>query len=89
MNTREIEMAKDVIATDMAEIIPLDTLKTSAYASSKIVAGQELNMGDLGALFAVNDYFQQRLGRCVFSSIEQAAIGDALEKYGVIYVETH
>ena len=46
-------------------------------------------MGDLGALFAVNDYFQQRLGRCVFSSIEQAAIGDALEKYGVIYVETH
>jgi len=89
MNAREIEMAEDVVATDMAKIIPFDTLKTSAYASSKSVAGQELDMDDLGALFAVNDYFQQRLGRCVFSSIEQAAIGDALEKHGVIYVETH
>ena len=89
MGAREIEMAKDVIATDMAEVIPFDTLKTSAYASRKIVAGQQLDMDDLGALFAVNDYFQQRLGHSVFSSIERAAIGDALEKHGIVYVETH
>lgn len=89
MNAREIEMAKEVVATDMAEIIPFDTLKTSAYASRKIISGQELDMEDLGALFAVNDYFQQRLGHSVFSSIERAAIGDALEKHGIVYVEAH
>lgn len=87
MNAREIGMAKDVIATDMAEQIPFDTLKISAYASRKITAGQELDMDDLGALFAVNDYFQQRLGHSVFSSIEIAAIGDALEKHGIMYAE--
>ena len=89
MNAREIEMAKEVVAADMSENIPFDTLKTSAYASRKINAGQDLDMDDLGALFAVNDYFQQRLGRSVFSSIERAAIGDALAKHGIIYVETH
>ncbi|MBU3588311.1 hypothetical protein ICN30_10735 [Polynucleobacter sp. 31A-FELB] len=69
------------------EIISFDTLKTSAYASAKINLGDELDMDDLGALFAVNDYFQQRLGYSVFSSIEIAAIGDALEKHGIMYAE--
>ena len=69
------------------QIISFDTLKTSAYASAKINLGDELDMDDLGALFAVNDYFQQRLGHSVFSSIEVAAIGDALEKHGIMYAE--
>ena len=68
-------------------IISFNTLKTSAYASAKINLGDELDMDDLGALFAVNDYFQQRLGHSVFSSIEIAAIGDALEKHGIMYAE--
>jgi len=67
------------------QIISFDTLKTSAHASAKINHGDELDMDDLGALFAVNDYFQQRLGHSVFSSIEIAAIGDALEKHGIMY----
>lgn len=69
------------------QILSFDTLKTSAYASAKINLGDELDMDDLGALFAVNDYFQKRLGHSVFSGVEIAAISDALEKHGMIYVE--
>ena len=69
------------------QVISFDTLKTSAYASAKINLGDELDMDDLGALFAVNDYFQQRLGHSVFSSIEVAGIGDALVKHGIIFAE--
>lgn len=64
-----------------------DVLKASADASVKIQSFQTLAPEDIHAWMEVDCYFQKRLGFSVFSDLENEAIEEALEKYGIQYLE--
>lgn len=64
-----------------------EVLKASANASVKIQTFQTLNPEDITAWMEVDYYFQKRLGCSAFSDMENEAIEEALEKYGMQYLE--
>ena len=64
-----------------------EVLKGSATASVKIQAFQTLAPEDIYAWMEVDHYFQKRLGCSAFSDMENEAIEEALEKYGMQYLE--
>ncbi len=64
-----------------------EVLKASADASFKIQTFQTLKLEDIKAWMEVDYYFQKRLGCSVFSDMENEAIEEALEKYGMQFLE--
>lgn len=64
-----------------------EILKASAAAIVKIQTFQTLNLEDITVWMEVDYCFQKRLGCSAFSDMENEAIEEALEKYGMQYLE--
>lgn len=71
------------VADKAIKPLSFEVLKASADASVKIQAHQILSSEDIHACMEVDYYFQKRLGCSVFSDLENEAIEEALEKYGM------
>lgn len=75
------------VAYKATKLFSFEVLKASADAGVKIQSFQTLAPEDIHAWIEVDCYFQKRLGCSAFSDMENEAIEEALEKYGMQYME--